>query len=81
MKVVMDRGTRTVSKNELGDTGKVHGDGAEEVVVTVQTDETGWRHSTSQTAEGEDGGCVGDQETEQTKECWVGWNRIRRLEP
>lgn len=72
MKVVMDRGTRTVSKNELGDTGKVHGDGAEEVVVTVQTDETGWCHGTSQTTEGEDGGCVGNQKAEKTKQGRVG---------
>ena len=63
---------RTVSKNELGNTGKVHGDGAEEVVVTIQADETSWCHGTSQTAKGEDGGCVGNQEAKKTEEGRVG---------
>jgi hypothetical protein len=65
---------RTVSENELCNTSKVHGNGAEEVVITVQADETGWCYSTSQTAKGEDGGCVWDQEAEKTKEGRVGYN-------
>jgi hypothetical protein len=61
----------TVSKNELGDTGKVHSDSTEEVVITVQADETGGCHGTSQATKGEDGGCVWDQEAKKTEQCRV----------
>lgn len=69
---MVNRGKRTVSKNELGNTGEVHCDGTEEVVITVQADETGWCNGTSQTAKGENGGCIGDQEAEETEQSRVG---------
>jgi hypothetical protein len=65
------RRKHTVSENELGDTGKVHGDSAQEVVIAIQSDESGWCHGTSQTAKGEDGGCVWDQEAKKTEQCRV----------
>lgn len=57
----------TVSKNEFGNTGKVHGNGTKEIVIAVQANQTGRCHSTSQTAKGEDGGCVWDQEAKKTE--------------
>jgi len=64
---------RTVSEDELGDTGEVHGDGAEEVVVAGEAGEGVGRDGALELAEGEDGGGVWDEESEQTEERRVGW--------
>jgi len=61
-----------VAENELGDSGDVHGDGAEEVVVAVKATYRGdWRGSLKAT-QAEDGRGVWDQEAEEAEEGWVG---------
>lgn len=49
---------RTVAEDELSDTGEVHGNAAKEVVITTQSNQTLWGHSTLETAKNEDGGGV-----------------------
>jgi hypothetical protein len=63
---------RTVAQDEFANTSKIHSNGTEEVVVAVQTDETGWRYSSLETTESKDGRGVWDQETNQAKESRVG---------
>lgn len=62
---------RTVAEDELSDTGEVHGNAAKEVVITTQSNQTLWGHSTLETAKNEDGGGVWDQKADQTKKCRV----------
>jgi len=62
----------TVTKNKFGDTGKVHGNGTEEVIVCAKADERGRSDGTLETAENEDGRGVGNQESQKTKKSWVG---------
>lgn len=62
----------SVSEDELGHTSDIHGNGAEEVVVGVKTDERSWCHSSLEAAENENGGCVGNEESQETEQSRVG---------
>lgn len=62
----------TVSEDEFADTSNVHGDGAKEVVVTIETDKTGWWDGSLKAAEDKDCGRVRDQETDETEKSRVG---------
>lgn len=57
----------TVSEDELGDSGNVHSNCAQEVVISIETVQTVWGGRTLKSAETQDGGCVRDQESEQTQ--------------
>lgn len=65
-------GLRTVTEDELSDSGKVHGNASKEVVVATQSDQTLGSDGTLEAAEDEDGGCVRDQEADEAKQCWIG---------
>lgn len=62
----------TVSEDEFADTSNVHSDGAEEVVVAIETDKTGWWDGSLKTAEDKDCGRVRNQETDETEKSRVG---------
>ena len=66
---------RTVTKDEFRNASNVHGNAAEKVVVAAQADQGLRGHSALKSAEAENSRCVGDEETDQTKQGWIGWSR------
>jgi hypothetical protein len=65
----------TVTKDELSDTSNVHSNRAKEILVATQANKALWRDSTLEATQDEDGRSIWDQEADQTKQCWIAWNR------
>jgi hypothetical protein len=63
---------RTISKDKLSNTSDIHRNAAEEVVISTQSNETGWCDGALETTKNENGGRVRNQETDQAEERWVG---------
>jgi hypothetical protein len=61
----------TVAQNELHDTGDVHREGAEEVVIPTDADQACWSDGSLKTTENENSGCVWYQEANQSEKRWV----------
>jgi len=75
----VDRNIHTVTKDEFGNTGKVHCNGTEEVIVCGESDKGGRSDGALETTENENGRCVGDQESQETEKGWVGYKYQRRV--
>tara|TARA_R110002003_G_scaffold6_6_gene301 strand:+ start:10477 stop:10731 length:255 start_codon:yes stop_codon:yes gene_type:complete len=63
---------RTISKDKFSNTSDIHRNAAEEVVITTQSNETGWCDGALESTQNENGGRVWDQETNQAEKGWVG---------